>query len=87
MPKDETNQKLEKNIAIGINSANLYEKAQQKNSLLMAELVKHKATERALRESEAKFRLLYEKVPLGYQSLDENGHVLEINRSWLDMLG
>ena len=80
-------QSLAGHIAIGINSAGLYEEVQQKNNLLKAELSKLKKAELALRESEAKFRLLYEKVPLGYQSLDETGHFLEVNPSWLDMLG
>ena len=45
------------------------------------------ATERLMRESEEKFRLLYENAPLGYQSLDENGFFLEVNQAWLDTLG
>jgi PAS domain S-box-containing protein len=44
-------------------------------------------TERLLKESERKFRLLYESAPLGYQSLDENGYFLEVNRAWLNILG
>ena len=80
-------QSLAGHIAIGINSAGLYEDVQQKNNLLKAELINHKQMELALRESEAKFRLLYEKVPLGYQSLDGDGYFLEINQAWLDMLG
>jgi two-component system, cell cycle sensor histidine kinase and response regulator CckA len=43
--------------------------------------------EQALGESEKRFRLLYENVPLGYQSLDKNGFFLEVNQAWLDMLG
>lgn len=46
-----------------------------------------KRTERLLRESEERFRLLYEHAPLGYQSLDENGHFIEVNQAWLDTLG
>ena len=42
---------------------------------------------RLLRESEERFRLLYENAPLGYQSLDENGYFLEVNHAWLDTLG
>jgi two-component system, cell cycle sensor histidine kinase and response regulator CckA len=46
-----------------------------------------KETDRLLRDSEERFRLLYENAPLGYQSLDENGYFLEVNQAWLDMLG
>ncbi|MEW6140377.1 MAG: PAS domain S-box protein [Thermodesulfobacteriota bacterium] len=45
------------------------------------------AAEKVLRESEERLRLLYETVPLGYQSLDENGYFLEVNQAWLDTLG
>jgi len=34
-----------------------------------------------------KFRLLYENAPLGYQSLDKNGYILDVNRAWLELLG
>jgi two-component system, cell cycle sensor histidine kinase and response regulator CckA len=44
-------------------------------------------SERALSESEGRFRLLYENAPLAYQSLDEQGNFLEVNRAWLDSLG
>jgi two-component system, cell cycle sensor histidine kinase and response regulator CckA len=46
-----------------------------------------KAAETALRASEERFRLLYEDAPIGYQSLDENGCLLEVNRAWLNLLG
>ncbi|WP_020585452.1 PAS domain S-box protein [Desulfobacter curvatus] len=41
----------------------------------------------ALQEKESLFRRLYEKAPLGYQSLDENGHFIVVNQTWLDTLG
>ena len=41
----------------------------------------------ALRESESRFRLLYENAPLGYQSLDDKGRFLEVNQAWVDTLG
>jgi two-component system, cell cycle sensor histidine kinase and response regulator CckA len=44
-------------------------------------------SERALRESEQRFRVLYENAPLAYQSLDENGNFLAVNQAWLDNLG
>ena len=43
--------------------------------------------EAALRESESRFRELYEKAPLAYQSLDITGNVLEVNEAWLNLLG
>ncbi len=43
--------------------------------------------EAAVRENEERFRLLFENAPLAYQSLDETGHFLDVNRKWLDTLG
>jgi len=43
--------------------------------------------ENALRESEERFRSLFENAPLAYQSLDENGRFLDVNRKWLETLG
>jgi PAS domain S-box-containing protein len=33
------------------------------------------------------FKLLFERAPLGYQSLDGEGHFLEVNEAWLNTLG
>ncbi len=46
-----------------------------------------KLAEEALRENEERFRLLYERAPLGYQSLDEVGRVIDVNQTWLETLG
>ncbi len=46
-----------------------------------------KAAEAALRESEERFRLLYERAPVAYQSLDRHGRILEVNEAWLAQLG
>ncbi len=35
----------------------------------------------------SRFRLLYEQAPLPYQSLDENGDFIDVNKAWLDALG
>lgn len=42
---------------------------------------------RQLEQSEERFKSLFQKAPLGYQSLDRNGNFLEVNQQWLDMLG
>lgn len=46
-----------------------------------------KKAEIALRESEERFQMLFNEAPLGYQSLDVNGHFIEVNQRWLDTLG
>ena len=43
--------------------------------------------ERALKESEERFQLLFNQAPLGYQSLNFDGHFIEVNQQWLDTLG
>jgi diguanylate cyclase (GGDEF)-like protein/PAS domain S-box-containing protein len=43
--------------------------------------------EEDLRRSEEKFHLLFDQAPLGYQSLDEAGRILEVNQTWLDLMG
>ena len=51
------------------------------------DITERKRVEYALQESEADFRLLYQNAPLAYQSLDENGNLIEVNQAWLDSLG
>lgn len=43
--------------------------------------------EEDLRRSEEKFHLLFDQAPLGYQSLDQAGQILEVNQAWLDLMG
>jgi PAS domain S-box-containing protein len=54
------------------------------NTLLFAE---HKRTEEALRESERKFRDLYDHAPLGYQEYDTEGYITNVSRTDVEMLG
>jgi len=51
-----------------------------------AEAAYQKAGE-ALRESEEHFVNLFEKAPLGYQSLNADGRFIEVNEAWLAILG
>ena len=62
------------------------------NKLLGIEIISYNITElrkaqKSLEERESRYRLLFEDAPLGYQSLDENGFFIEVNLSWLDLLG
>ncbi len=51
------------------------------------EIAGHKLNEDRLRQSEERFVRLFERAPLGYQSLDESGHFIEVNQAWTESLG
>jgi len=55
--------------------------------IAITDIARRRKAEDDLRYSEEKFRLLFEKAPLGYQSLDEDGIIREVNQAWLDLLG
>ena len=46
-----------------------------------------KTIEKALLESESRFRVFFDQAPLGYQSLDSAGRFIDVNQAWLDTLG
>ena len=46
-----------------------------------------KVKEKALLESEERSCHLFERAPLGYQSLDEKGYFIDVNNAWLETLG
>jgi PAS domain S-box-containing protein len=54
---------------------------------LLCDISDRKGLEDRLRESTERFRSLFEEAPLAYQSLDAAGHILEVNKAWLDALG
>jgi len=43
--------------------------------------------EQKVKESEGKYRDLYNNAPDGYYSVDGNGMIVEVNRTFLDMIG
>ena len=51
------------------------------------EINERKQAEHALEESEKKYFDLYQNAPDGYHSLGPNGKILEVNNTWLNMLG
>lgn len=64
-----------------------YEELEKKIQELEQLKLDHQKIEKALQESQSRFKLLYERTPLAYQSLDQNGNFIEINRSWTDVMG
>ena len=46
-----------------------------------------KSAQDALKASEERFRLMYEKAPVPYLTLDENGSILSVNPAWERLLG
>lgn len=67
-------------VALAINNAHLYEKAQQ-------EIAERKVIEAALRASEARYRTLTELAPVGIFSTDKNGCFTYVNDQWCAIVG
>ncbi len=51
------------------------------------DITKHKKAEQELKASTEKFQVMYDNAPLCYQSLDINGCFLDVNPTWLTVLG
>jgi PAS domain S-box-containing protein len=60
---------------------------EERTSQLEAELNELSRVEKALKQSEERFQLMFNEAPLGYQSLDIEGRFIEVNQQWLDTLG
>ncbi len=62
-------------------------KAKQAIMITYHDITDSKKAEERLRDSEDRFRTLFEKAPIPYQSLDEAGNLVEINETFLELLG
>jgi len=54
---------------------------------IIRDVTDRKMGEEILKESEERFKMLFEKAPIGYQSLDENGYFIGINETWEELMG
>ena len=57
------------------------------NEGLQVEMARRKRVEEELRESESRFRQLYDDAPVGYYELDSEGRIMQVNHTGLAMLG
>ncbi|UUX92908.1 PAS domain-containing sensor histidine kinase [Methanoplanus endosymbiosus] len=55
--------------------------------MTISDITLRREAEESLRESEERFHILFEQSPIPYQSLDADGRFLEVNSTWLDLLG
>jgi PAS domain S-box-containing protein len=51
------------------------------------DITDRKRIEEALKESEERFRQLYDEAPVGYHEVDSHGRITQVNRTELAMLG
>ncbi len=51
------------------------------------DITEHKQMVDKLLKSEEKFKTMFAQAPLSYQSLDGNGNFIEVNDTWLNVLG
>ncbi len=64
-----------------------YEELEERVQELERSQSNYKRLEEVLSENQSQIQMLSEKVPLAYQSLDENGNFIAVNPPWLDVLG
>ena len=53
----------------------------------IGQYIERRRANEALRESEARFRELFETAPVGYQELDSEGRFMRVNRALCELLG
>ena len=55
------------------------------NQQLTAEIQQRQSTEQVLRDSEARYRMLYNRTPMALQSVDANARLIDVNDTWLSL--
>jgi PAS domain S-box-containing protein len=67
-------------VLVGLGVFFLYQKASQ-------EILKRKTVQKALAESETRYRSLYNHTPAMLHSIDREGHLVSVSDYWLEVMG
>ena len=67
-------------VLVGLSVFFLYQKASQ-------EILKRKAVQKALGDSETRYRSLYNNTPAMLHSIDQEGRILGVSDYWLEVMG
>jgi PAS domain S-box-containing protein len=57
------------------------------NRRLTAEIQQRRHAEDVLRDSEVRYRMLYNRTPMALQSVDANARLIDVNDTWLALFG
>ncbi|MDB9823356.1 PAS domain S-box protein, partial [Deltaproteobacteria bacterium] len=64
-----------------------YKPAKNQVTVFVIDITERKQAEEKLKDSEEKYRALYEEAPDGYIALDKDGRIINVNKKILEMFG
>jgi PAS domain S-box-containing protein len=74
-------------LAFEVNAAKIDYMGQPADMVIFRDVSERRNAERRLRESEERFKQLYEKAPVAYHTLSPTGIITDVNEKWCRTLG